>query len=191
MAARRRMAVLLGCGLVAAGAAHAQSAQPWSVQASYLLASQKIGDKSISGNGIEAQIRYTPAAVWTIGAGFQFSSHPSGGDKINIAGGFLEPRYTIDVGSNWVAPYLAARLALLSETLTLQAFPGTFTSMGSAFGAGAGILIRASKRVNVDIGGAFVRQSFSDATSGAQTVTFPSFTGYVFKVGASFGFGTR
>lgn len=196
---RVRAAVVAGAIALAALPASgiAQSAQPWSLQASVLAASQQIGGSTISGVGFEGQFRYTPAALWSLGVGFQTSAHPSGDEKINITGVFLEPRYTIDIGSDRVAPYLAARLAMLHESSTLfvgQSGGGNmadFSSSGSAFGAGAGVLIRGTSRINIDIGAAFVRQSFSDATEGIYTVTFPGFTGYVAKAGLSFGFGSR
>jgi hypothetical protein len=192
MSARRAAAMIVACGLLVAGAASAQSAQPWSVQASFLAGSQKIGNSAISGIGVEAQFRYTPAAAWSVGVGFQYTTHPSGGDTINISGVFLEPRYTIDVGSNRVAPYVAGRIAFLHESLTLESFPSSdFSSGGFAIGAGAGLLIRASRIVNIDIGAAFVNQSFSDASAGGQTATFDAFWAYVAKAGVSIGFGSR
>ena len=190
------VAVTLAIAVPAANGA-AQSAQPWSIQASALAASQQIGGSAISGFGFEGQLRYTPASLWSLGGGVQYSSHPSGNEKINIVGGFLEPRYAIDIGSDKVAPYLAARLAFLHESSTLDVDPGVvvtlveFSSSGSAFGAGAGVLFRATSRINVDIGAAFVRQSFSSATSGGSTANFSSFTGYVAKAGLSLGFGSR
>jgi hypothetical protein len=65
------------------------------------------------------------------------------------------------------------------------------SSWGSAFGAGAGLLILGTERINIDIGAAFVSQSFGDASSGGTTFEFARFTGYVAKAGLSFGFGTR
>jgi opacity protein-like surface antigen len=194
------------CAIVIAGTvavampltnAAAQSAQPLSLQLSVLAASQEIGKKSISGFGFEGQFRYTPPALWSLGGGIQYSAHPSGEEEINIVGGFLEPRYAIDIGSDRVAPYLAARLAFLHESSSLDVDPGPalvlkdFASSGSAFGAGAGVLIRATGRINIDIGAAFVRQSFSSANSEGSTAAFKAFTGYVAKGGISIGFGSR
>lgn len=197
----RRVSAILGAvvlaAAVSAGKGAAQSAQPWSIQASVLAASQQIGGNSISGIGFEGQFRYTPASVWSVGVGIQYSSHPSGSEKINILGVFLEPRYAIDIGSDKVAPYLAARLAYLHESSSLDVDPGVlvtladFKSGGSAFGAGAGVLVRATSRINIDVGAAFVRQSFSSANSGGSTANFSSFTGYVAKAGLSLGFGSR
>jgi len=175
----------------------AQSAQPFSVQASLLAASQKIGKSAISGFGFEGQLRYTPLSLWSLGVGVQYSAHSSGDESIDITGVFLEPRYAVDIGSDRFAPYLAGRLAFLRESATLFQDPQSPTvllevsSNGSAFGAGAGLLIRGSARVNIDIGAAFVSQSFGDASSQGTTFTFARFTGYVAKAGVSIGFGSR
>jgi hypothetical protein len=177
----------------------AQSAQPWSLQGSLLAASQEIGSSAISGIGFEGQFRYTPASLWSLGIGFQTSNHESGAESITITGVFLEPRYTLDLGlgGDRFAPYLAGRLALLRQSATLFQDPESPTvllevsSGGSAFGAGAGLLIRGTERVNLDFGAAFVSQAFSDATSQGTTFSFARFTGYVAKAGVSVGFGSR
>jgi hypothetical protein len=194
MNVRSVWAMLLTAGAavaVAAMPASAQSAQPWSVQGSLLFASQDVNGKAISGVGFEGQFRYTPASLWSLGIGVQYSSHKSGDETINISGVFLEPRYSFDIGSDRIAPYLAGRLAFLHESSTL-AIAGDVSSSGSAFGGGGGFLIRWTKSVNVDIGAAFVSQAFGDASGdGGSTVTFKRFTGYVAKAGLSIGFGSR
>jgi hypothetical protein len=194
----RIVAVLRGVTVTAVGISllakpvFGQSAQPFSLQGSVLAASQAIGGDPISGTGVELQMRFTPASLWSVGLGFQHSSHGSGGDNIKISGVFLEPRYAIDVGSDRLAPYLAGRLAMLKQSLVLDETPGaTFESNGTAFGGGAGLLIRATKIINVDIGAALVRQSFADAEDNRTIVRFNAFTGYVAKAGVSIGFGSR
>ena len=99
----------------------AQSAQPWSLQGSLLLANVKLGTTLVGGAGVEAQLRYTPASLFSIGAGFQSTAHTSGGDKLTMTGLFIEPRYALDIGSDRIAPYLAGRLAMLSQTSDLTA----------------------------------------------------------------------
>jgi hypothetical protein len=183
----------------AAAPACAQSAQPWSVQASALGASQKIGGDAIAGFGFEGQLRYTPLALWSLGGGVQYSTHSSAAESITIVGVFLEPRYTFNIGSDRVAPYIAGRLAFLRESASLHEVPGQassrlidFASTGSAFGAGGGLLVNVSPRVNLDFGAAFVSQAFGDATADDGAVaSFPRFTGYVAKGGISIGFGSR
>ncbi|MFI5310874.1 MAG: outer membrane beta-barrel protein [Gemmatimonadales bacterium] len=172
--------------------ARAQSAQPWSLQASVLADNQKIGSSAISGVGFEAMVRYTPSA-WSVGLGYEYATHSSNGQTLDISGAFLEPRYAIDIGSDRVAPYLAGRVAFLNESSKLRAPTNLidFSSGGTAFGAGAGILIRASKTVNIDLGAAIVQQSFQDASRNGVTVSFTSFAGYIAKAGISIGFGGK
>jgi hypothetical protein len=192
---RRTAAVALAAVItVGVSRASAQSAQPWSLQASLLAASQKIaeGTEAVNGIGIEAQLRYTPAALWSLGGGVQYSVHPSGGDEIAITGFFIEPRYALDIGSDRFAPYLAGRFAILRQALELdERGDDDFASNGMAFGGGAGLLIRATRTINIDIGAALLRQSFSDAESGQFIVSFGSFMAYVAKAGISIGFGSR
>lgn len=177
---------------VATSTASAQSAQPYSLQASFLMGSQKIGSGNVGGAGFEGQLRYTPPSPWSLGVGFQYTSHSQGGDEIRIMGGFFEPRYAFDIGSNRIAPYIAGRIALLRQVLTLDEQVGLeFSSGGTAFGGGAGFLFRLTPSVNVDVGAAFVNQGFRDSSDGAVEITFSRFNGYVAKAGFSFGFGTR
>ena len=193
----RRVLAMITAGSVAlmsasaASTARAQSAQPWSVQASLLAAGQDINGSLVSGVGFEGQFRYTPAALWSLGLGVQYSSHKSGSETVNISGVFLEPRYSFDIGSDRIAPYVAGRFAFLRESSTL-AGAGDVSSSGTALGGGGGLLIRATRTVNVDIGAAFVSQKFSDTEGdNGVTVSFDRFVGYVVKAGLSIGFGTR
>jgi opacity protein-like surface antigen len=177
----------------------AQSAQPWSLQGSLFTANAKLGASTVGGAGFEAQLRYTPASAWSLGGGLQYTSHTSGNDELNLTGFFLEPRYALDIGSDRFAPYLAGRVAMLSQKSTLQ-ITSTFratdvTSNGTAFGAGAGLIVRSTARVNFDFGVAMVSQSLGSttATNGSTTynIKFESFLGYLAKAGISIGFGSR
>ena len=173
----------------------AQSAQPWSVQASAVASAHRLGTTGdASGLGFEIQLRYTPRSVWSLGGGFQASSHRRGGESLVVSEWLLEPRYTIDIGSDRLAPYVAGRVALLQETSTLftTAFQtAQFHSSGAALAGGGGLLVRTSPRVNLDLGLSFNVQSFADAHSGAATATFSTFEGWVARVGAGIGFGSR
>jgi len=163
----------------------AQSAQPWSVQGSVLFANQNLNGKLISGVGFEGQFRYTPS-VWSVGAGIQYSTHASGGQTLDLTGFFVEPRYALDVGSDRFAPYLAGRAALLHASIDLGS-AGNVSTSGVAFGAGAGLIIKASTAVNFDFGAAILSQSLSNTS----TVQFTTFTGYIVKGGISVGFGGK
>ncbi len=177
----------------------AQSAQPWSLQGSLFTANAKLGANTVGGAGFEAQLRYTPASAWSLGGGMQYTSHTSGADKLNLTGFFLEPRYALDIGSDRFAPYLAGRVAILSQSSDLQ-ITSTFkatdvTSSGTAFGGGAGLIVRSTDRVNLDFGVAMVSQSLGSTTASSGSATynikFDSFVGYLAKAGISIGFGSR
>ncbi len=167
----------------------AQSAQPWSIQGSVMLANQEVNGSAIGGVGFEGQLRYSPSA-WSFGVGYQTSTHDRSPESLTLSGVFFEPRYAVDVGSDRFAPYVAGRVALLTERSRLKV--GTtvadFSSSGTAFGAGAGLLTRLSSSVNLDVGAALVSQSFADAKNTLGTARFKSFLGYVAKVGISVGF---
>lgn len=176
--------------MAATSAAHAQSAQAFSLQGSLLIAGQQLNGNLVAGAGFEGQARYT-RALWSYGLGIQTSAHKSGSEEIDIFGVFFEPRRVIYFGNDRIAPYVAGRLALLHESSTFND-AGKVSSNGYAFGAGCGMLIKLNVRMNIDIGAAFVEQSFQsvDGANGTR-VSFSSFTGYVAKAGLSFGFGAQ
>jgi hypothetical protein len=149
---------LMPCVAIAtlSGDLQAQSAQPYSVQASglYNAITGGLVENLQDGWGGEAQFRYTPGAL-SVGAGFQFTFHnlEARTDGAWLYGGFIEPRYRIYAGSNVVAPYLSARLGILK-----MAFTGGDLSLSSIFmqlNGGGGILIRLSSRLNLDLGASF------------------------------------
>ena len=188
-AARHLIVALVMVG--APHAAHAQSAQAWSLQGSVLLASQEINGRLVTGLGGEGQLRYTPASLFSLGAGFQLTQHTSGTEQLILTAVFVEPRYTLDIGGDKLAPYLAGRLAVVHESSDLIGAPGV-SSNGTAIGGGAGILFRATRTVNVDLGVAVVYQSLGDATaSNGARVQFKAFAGYIAKLGVNVGFGGR
>lgn len=144
----------------------AQSAQRWSAQGSILYVSPS-GDAYEgldAGAGFEAQVRYTPSA-FSIGAGYQRSSHDLTFDdgtteSVTLAGVFAEPRYVIDVGSGSYAPYLAGRVAFLTQKI---AFDGLEASAsGTQINLGGGVLVRLSPRVNLDLGATYGAIDFDD-----------------------------
>jgi hypothetical protein len=139
-----------------AGDLEAQSAQPYSLQASGIV-NGVFGDVFTGlqdGIGGEAQFRYTPGAL-SVGAGFQFTLHELEGrnEDARLYGGFIEPRYRIHAGSNVVAPYVSARLSVLKV-----GFSGGDLSLSSAFmqlNGGGGLLTRLGSRLNLDVGATF------------------------------------
>jgi len=137
------------------------------------------------GFGAEAQVRYTPSA-FSFGVGFQWTTHSThifdsipvqfptisfvDEPSVQLYGVFFEPRYTININSNSIAPYVSARLSGLkvknevsitdgTETVTL-----TSTATGVAINGGGGILVRLSSRINLDAGVTVGYISFGDLT---------------------------
>ncbi len=138
------------------GDLEAQSAQPFSLQASGLV-NGVFGDVFTGlhdGVGGEAQFRYTPGAL-SVGAGFQFTIHELEGrmENARLYGGFIEPRYRIHAGSNVAAPYISARFSVLKV-----GFSEGDLSLSSTFmqlNGGGGLLIRLGSRLNLDVGATF------------------------------------
>lgn len=162
--------------------ARAQAAQSWSVLASPFLTAQQFTNSTVAGLGAEVQARYSVPGV-SVGLGFQFSNHSSGNQTMKITGIFIEPRYAPDIGSDRFVPYLSGRLAALRQTSNFAT-----GSNGYAVGAGGGVMVKLSRTINLDLGGAVVRQSFGNVTlTGGNAATFTPFFGYVAKIGLSFG----
>lgn len=171
--------------------AGAQAAQPFSVQGSMLYTVQSFGPgQKVGGVGVEAQTRYNPGRL-SYGIGFQYSSHSSGGDDLKLSGVFFEPRFAVDIGSGFVAPYLAGRAAWLHQSSDFANY-GKFSTNGHAFGLGAGLLCRLTYRVNLDLGAAVLRQVIAEKTfSAGPPAKFPAFTGFVVKGGLTVGLGAH
>jgi len=144
-------ALLLGAALPLG--AHAQSAQMFSLQVSGLAAYPFGGglENVDFGAGWEAQIRLNPSA-FSIGAGAEQTFHKVVGTNRDIVllGGFLEPRYVIDIGSNSAVMYLSGRAALSQITMKQGSFSSTGT--GYTLNGGGGLLFRINDRVNLDVG---------------------------------------
>jgi hypothetical protein len=167
-----------------AAAASAQSARPFSVQASPFWTAQRIIDANASGFGVETQVRYSRGAA-SVGVGYQYTNHVAGDEEVKVSGVFAEPRYTLFVGSPRLIPYLAGRAARLRQTNNFAS-----SSNGYAVGGGGGVILTLSDRVNLDFGAALLRQSMEDATlPNGLRFNFGSFTGYAAKAGLSVSFG--
>jgi hypothetical protein len=176
------------------GDLEAQSAQPFSLQASALV-NGVFGDVFTGlkdGLGGEAQFRYTPGAL-SIGAGFQFTIHELEGrmENTRLYGGFIEPRHRIHVGSNEVAPYVSVRFSVLKV-----GFSGGDLSLSSTFmqlNGGGGILVRLASRLNLDFGATFGYNRLGNGTltresSGASVpVESSSGSNIVIRLGMAIG----
>jgi hypothetical protein len=175
---------LMPCVAIAtlSGDLQAQSAQPYSLQASGLFNAILGGlfTNLHDGWGGEAQFRYTPGAL-SVGLGFQVTFHEleARTESASLYGGFIEPRYRIYAGSNVVAPYVSARLSLLK-----MSFSGGDLSLSSILmqlNGGGGILIRLSPRLNLDLGASFGYNRLGKGTltskSGGTMLPVPSTSG--------------
>ena len=188
----RSLAFAVGLGLSVCAVASAQSLQAWSVQGSALLTVLDFPSNAgtVSGIGIEAQLRRRLASGWSLGGGGQYSKHSKGPDDMVLTGLFVEPRYVLNFSAGPFFPYLAGRVAVLHGNLDSGVAAGEGSSNGFAIGGGGGLTSRLSSNVNFDVGGAVVRQSLGEIEldNDAGTVKFPSFFGYVVKAGLSIGF---
>jgi len=176
----------------------AQSAQAVSLQVSGLYNGLygNVFQGLNNGAGVEAQVRYTPAAP-SFGLGFQYTGHsfdnPSFDESAHLYGGFLEPRYRIHTGSNVLAPYLSARFAVLK-----LGFSGGDLSVSSTFlqlNGGGGLLYRIGPRVNLDLGATYGYDRLGAGTFDSKTqgtiATFEEGSGsnVVVRIGFAVGIG--
>jgi hypothetical protein len=177
----------------------AQSAQRFSAQGSliHVSPSGEAYEGLGAGVGFELQARYTPSAL-SLGAGYQSSSHDLdlgefGTESATIAGFFLEPRYVIDIGRDNMAPYIAGRLAFLTQKAEFEGID--VSASGTQINIGGGLLIRLTPRVNVDLGLTYGAIDFDDveAEFGGETVTFEGTGGsgknLVLRAGIAVGLG--
>jgi hypothetical protein len=182
--------------VLAARALPAQSAQAISIQASGLYNGVygSVFTGLEHGFGAEGQLRYTPGAL-SIGAGFQYTTHEleNRSEDIHLYGGFLEPRYRINTGSNVLAPYLSARLSLLKV-----GFSGGDLTLTSSFiqvNGGGGVLYRLGPRLNLDLGATFGYNQLGEGTLRSEAnqteaaIESSSGSNLVLRVGFALGIG--
>jgi hypothetical protein len=190
---RTSFALLLAASAISTSLS-AQSAQPISIQVSGLY-NGVYGDVFggfQNGVGAEGQIRYTPGAL-SVGVGFQYTTHAVNGqpEDIHFYGVFLEPRYRIHTGSNVLAPYLSARLALLKV-----GFSGGDLSLSSSYiqvNGGGGLLYRLGSRVNLDLGATYGYDQLGNGTFRRESANterpFPASSGTNLIIRLGFAFG--
>lgn len=152
----------------------AQTAQPFSVQASGLLVvptGEAFSDTE-TGPGFEVQVRRNFDAR-SLGIGFQWSSHGvTGADNpLSLLGVFAEPRYVLPAGTAKAAPYISGRVAVFQQRLESEGTTGSAT--GAQLNAGGGMLISLSPAVNLDLGATVGLLRF-----GAYEVRFPGGGGF-------------
>jgi len=186
----RLAAVVFVLALLPAGTA-AQSAQMVSLQFSGLAALPFGGglENVSEGFGWEAQLRVNPSA-FSIGAGAEQTFHEVvgvAGRDVTLTGGFVEPRYVIDFGSDNAVLYLAGRFALSQIKLE----EGTFESTGTGFtvNGGGGFLIRLTDRTNLDLGASLGYKELGVVDLPAGTFDLGTGANLVARVGLAIGVG--
>jgi hypothetical protein len=116
-------------------------------------------------------------------------------NKVSLSGLFLEPRYAIAVSSRIVRPYVAGRVALMSQKTDLGDLGGTLPVKANAlaYGVGGGFVARINGHLGFDLGAALTSLNFGDfkyrdtgATSGLDA---GSGTMFVLKAGFNVGLG--
>jgi hypothetical protein len=147
---------LLSLFLTRSGAA--QTHRRFSLQTSaiyVLLSGDSAFSSTSSGLGGEAQLRLNISSI-SIGGGVQFSRHTSTGlgnveseVPISLLGAFLEPRCVLPGNSNVYAAYLSARIAYFQQQYSSRV---DATAGGSQFNVGGGVLVSATRNVNIDLG---------------------------------------
>jgi len=168
---------------------HAQSAQRYAAQLSAMFTQIRAGSSTVDGAGAELQQRFNRVyatedfGALSLGIGAQYTVHAKAQDRLRIAGLFIEPRWVPATGSTVVFPYLSARLAVAQMRGEFR-FADDGSSIGSAYGAGAGAAIRITRSINLDAGVQLVRQQFGPIGS----LTFRPLNTYTAKIGASLGY---
>jgi hypothetical protein len=185
-----RLACLLTVTALLPAVASAQSAQQFSLQFSGLVAYPFGGglENVDAGFGWEGQLRINPSA-FSIGAGAEqtFHDHASG-IGVELLGGFVEPRYVIDIGSDNAVLYVSARLALSQITLDQNGVRDSGT--GYTLNGGGGFLFPLSQRVNLDAGATVGYKDLGtvDRTSGPD-LNMGTGGNFVGRVGLAIGIG--
>lgn len=184
------IALLVATALIP-GVSSAQSAQMLSLQVSGLGAIPFGGGLSnvTAGFGWEGQLRLNPSA-FSFGAGVEQTFHEvSGvaGRTIVLLGGFVEPRYVVDFGSDNAVLYISGRAAL--SRLTLE--EGTFKSTGTGYtlNGGGGFMIRMSDRTNLDLGATIGYKDLGIVDLPAGTFDLGTGINVVARVGLAIGIG--
>ena len=117
-----------------------------------------------AGIGFDAQARYQSRVPFSVGIGFQYSSHRIGStdDSFHASGPFADARYTFAIRSApKVHPYLGGRFALIH-----WAVPGIEASAnGQAYGPVGGLMIQVGNATQLDLGLAFLSLHIGDAKS--------------------------
>jgi hypothetical protein len=141
-----------------------------------------------AGVGWEGQLRINPSA-FSLGAGVEqtFHTNNSGTLDVTLLGGFLEPRYVVDFGSDNAVLYLSMRAAL--SQMTLASATAESTGTGYTLNGGGGFLVRLGDRTNLDLGATMGYKKLGQAVLGSTTYDLGTGANLVGRVGLAIGIG--
>lgn len=189
---RARSVVVLSLLMaVAPAGASGQTGHLISLQGSALLNTPFGGGLSSvdPGFGFEAQLRWNPSA-FSLGGGFEYSKHNIPDGTVQLTGAFVEPRYVIDTGSDSMAPYVSARLALSQTKFETEGLSDT--ASGFTANAGGGLLFRLGSRTNLDLGATVGVKDLGSTTIPTDPPTvydLGSGANVIFRAGLAVGLG--
>lgn len=192
--ARARLLFIVGTlipGVAAPMSLSAQTAQPWSLQVSGLGSAPFGGGFQglTNGGGFEGQIRYNHSA-FSVGVGGDMTFHTVEGAEdrsTTLAGGFVEPRYVIDIGKDRAAPYLSARGAV--SQISIDFGSESSTAVGLLLNGGGGLLLSLNDRVNIDIGATLGYRDLGIIESPLGTFDLGTGSNLIGRLGLAFGLG--
>ena len=185
--AMRRTAVV-AAQVAAAATARAQSAQPYALQVAGVVTTIQPDGRRVTGAGIEPQLRVNRListenyGAISLGVGAQYTLHQSAGDRLQVAGLFIEPRWALPFSAGCAFPYLSARAAVLRATADFASAPDG-SAYGSAVSGGGGVSFRMTRTANLDVGAQLVHQEFRSIGA----VAFRPATTYAARIGVTLG----
>ena len=107
--------------------------------------------------------------------------------NVRLTGGFFEPRYVVDTGSDKAVPYLAGRFAI--SKIRSEEFGASSSATGYTVNGGGGLLIRLKPAMNLDLGVTLGWKDLGQATIVDTVFDLGTGTNLVIRAGLAFGFG--
>ena len=105
----------------------------------------------------------------------------------SLLGGFLEPRYVIDFGSDNAVMYVSGRAAISQITFKVGSFESSGT--GYTLNGGGGFLVRLSDRTNLDLGATIGYKDLGIVDLPTGTFDLGTGSNVVGRVGLAIGIG--
>jgi hypothetical protein len=104
-----------------------------------------------------------------------------------MTGGFVEPRYVIDVGSDAAAPYLAGRFAV--SQIFVEEGTETSSALGITVNGGGGVLVNLGSALNLDLGVTMGWKSLGRATISETVFDLGTGGNLIARAGLALGIG--